>query len=102
MLVDGLADGGEEGGAAAQKLFYQTPQGCRAFGVQAADGVGASLFGCGAAGCFEPQRSELAEQVFLVNQICVHHGVCSLGRAFFRFWSGRLPRASPVRRAWQD
>ncbi|RMW28842.1 hypothetical protein ALO97_05408 [Pseudomonas syringae pv. tagetis] len=86
MLVDGLAYGGEEGSAAGQELFYQTPQGCSAFRIQAADRVRAGLLSGCATGCFEAQGSELAEQVFLVNQICMHHGVCSCDRAFFRFW----------------
>ncbi|KPB98481.1 Uncharacterized protein AC501_2670 [Pseudomonas amygdali pv. lachrymans] len=86
LLVDGLADGGEEGGTAGQELLYQTSQGCSAFGVQAANGLRAGLFSGCAAGCFEAQGSELAEQFFLVNQICVHHGFCSFDRAFFRFW----------------
>ncbi|RML31620.1 hypothetical protein ALQ96_05293 [Pseudomonas syringae pv. atrofaciens] len=53
LLVDCLADGGEEGGAAGEELFYQASQGGRAFGVEAADGVCAGLFSGCAAGCFE-------------------------------------------------
>ncbi|RMN28438.1 hypothetical protein ALQ64_05185 [Pseudomonas cannabina] len=86
LLVDGLADGGEEGGAAGQELFYHAAQGGGAFCVEAAYRLCACLFGCGAAWRFEPQSSELAKQVFLVNQVRVHHGVCSCDRAFFRFW----------------
>ncbi|RMN27291.1 hypothetical protein ALQ62_04839 [Pseudomonas coronafaciens pv. zizaniae] len=53
LLVDGLADGGEEGCAAGQELLYQTSKGRRAFCVEAAHGVCAGLFGRGAAGRFE-------------------------------------------------
>ncbi|RMO96150.1 hypothetical protein ALQ33_04861 [Pseudomonas syringae pv. philadelphi] len=54
LLVDGLADGGEEGGAAGQELLYHAAQGGGTFCVEAADRLCAGLFGCGAARRFEP------------------------------------------------
>jgi hypothetical protein len=106
LLINRLAHGREDGGAAGEQLLYQAPQGGGAGFGQAAHNSGAGLFGGGAGWHFEAQGPELAEQVFLVNQIRVHHFVCSLlfnmGRFWWRSRVSARPSVGNVRHAYEQ
>jgi len=73
LLVDCLAHGRQDGGAAGVHVLDHPPQFIGAGLVQTPHSALAGLFGGGATGYLQSQGLEMAQQVFLVDQIGVHH-----------------------------